>query len=56
MIHQTNLLFILILFYEFLVIMVRKVAQVVGGENKYTDVFSSVLLVGREEGPKGLFS
>ncbi|VDD87688.1 unnamed protein product [Enterobius vermicularis] len=40
----------------FAVIMVRKVAQVVGGENKYTDVFSSVLLVGREEGPKGLFS
>uniref|UniRef100_A0A915BAM2 Alanine--tRNA ligase n=1 Tax=Parascaris univalens TaxID=6257 RepID=A0A915BAM2_PARUN len=40
----------------FTVIMVRKVAQLIGGETKYGDVISSFYLIGREEGPVGFFS
>uniref|UniRef100_A0A0M3IIE8 Mitochondrial carrier n=1 Tax=Ascaris lumbricoides TaxID=6252 RepID=A0A0M3IIE8_ASCLU len=40
----------------FTVIMVRKVAQLIGGETKYGDVISSFYLIGREEGPMGFFS
>ncbi|KHN81065.1 Mitochondrial carrier -like protein 2 [Toxocara canis] len=40
----------------FTVIMVRKVAQLIGGEMKYGDVISSLYVIGREEGPKGYFS
>lgn len=46
----------LVIARPFAVITIRKVAQVIGGELKYTDAFSSFLLIGREEGPKGLFS
>ncbi|KAL3995010.1 Mitochondrial carrier family protein [Acanthocheilonema viteae] len=40
----------------FSVIMIRQIAQIVGGELKYHNVLSSLRLVGIEEGPKGLFS
>ncbi|KAM3718341.1 Mitochondrial carrier [Dirofilaria immitis] len=40
----------------FTVIMIRQIAQIVGGELKYHNVLSSLRLVGIEEGPKGLFS
>lgn len=40
----------------FAVVMVRKIAQIVGNEAKYSGVISSLILIGREEGPKGLFS
>ncbi|EJD75695.1 hypothetical protein LOAG_17220 [Loa loa] len=40
----------------FTVIMIRQIAQIVGGELKYHNVLSSLRLVGVEEGPKGLFS
>ncbi|MFH4976908.1 hypothetical protein AB6A40_003617 [Gnathostoma spinigerum] len=40
----------------FTVIAIRKVAQIVGGETKYTNVLSSLYLIGKEEGPKGLFA
>ncbi|VDK65037.1 unnamed protein product [Anisakis simplex] len=40
----------------FTVIMVRKVAQLIGGETKYADVLSSIYLVGHEEGPRGFFA
>ncbi|VDN05366.1 unnamed protein product [Thelazia callipaeda] len=40
----------------FSVVMTRQVAQIVGGELKYLNVFSSLRLIGLEEGPGGLFS
>lgn len=40
----------------FTVIMIREIAQHVGGESKYTNVFQSLLRIGQEEGPTGLFS
>ncbi|VDO62422.1 unnamed protein product [Onchocerca flexuosa] len=40
----------------FTVVMIRQIAQIVGGELKYHNVLSSLRLVGIEEGPKGLFS
>uniref|UniRef100_A0A915PWI5 Uncharacterized protein n=1 Tax=Setaria digitata TaxID=48799 RepID=A0A915PWI5_9BILA len=40
----------------FTVIMIRQIAQIVGGELKYHNVLSSLRLIGIEEGPKGLFS
>lgn len=39
----------------FTVIMIRKVAQVVGGEMKYTSVIASLYVIGNEEGPAGFF-
>lgn len=36
--------------------MIRKIAQIIGGELKYYNVLSSLRLIGIEEGPKGLFS
>ncbi|XGW10628.1 hypothetical protein V3C99_012266 [Haemonchus contortus] len=38
------------------VVMIRQVAQLIGNETKYGGVFSSVRLIGLEEGPSGLFS
>jgi len=40
----------------FTVIMVREIAQLIGGENKYTTGFSSLFAIGYEEGPKGFFA
>uniref|UniRef100_A0AC35TQ39 Mitochondrial carrier protein n=1 Tax=Rhabditophanes sp. KR3021 TaxID=114890 RepID=A0AC35TQ39_9BILA len=40
----------------FTVIFVREVAQIIGGESKYTHVISSLYKIGHEEGPKGFFS
>uniref|UniRef100_A0A0R3RWU6 Mitochondrial carrier homolog 2 n=1 Tax=Elaeophora elaphi TaxID=1147741 RepID=A0A0R3RWU6_9BILA len=48
--------FAVILSRPFTVIMVRQIAQIVGGELKYHNLLSSLRLVGIEEGPKGLFS
>lgn len=45
-----------ILARPFQVIMIRKIAQVIGNEVKYTSVFSSILLIEKEEGIKGLFA
>ncbi|KAK5977721.1 hypothetical protein GCK32_004021 [Trichostrongylus colubriformis] len=38
------------------VVMIRQIAQLIGNETKYGGVFSSVRLIGLEEGPAGLFS
>ncbi|EPB75351.1 hypothetical protein ANCCEY_05565 [Ancylostoma ceylanicum] len=38
------------------VVMVRQIAQLIGHESKYGGVFSSVRVIGLEEGPGGLFS
>lgn len=35
---------------------IREIAQHIGGESKYRNVFSGLLRVGDEEGPAGLFS
>uniref|UniRef100_A0A914VW77 Mitochondrial carrier protein n=1 Tax=Plectus sambesii TaxID=2011161 RepID=A0A914VW77_9BILA len=40
----------------FQVIMIRKIAQVIGNEVKYTSVFSSFLLIEKEEGFYGFFA
>ncbi|KAK0395258.1 hypothetical protein QR680_001189 [Steinernema hermaphroditum] len=40
----------------FTVIAVRKIAQLVGGEAKYTTLPQCILCIGREEGPAGYFS
>ncbi|CAG9533721.1 unnamed protein product [Cercopithifilaria johnstoni] len=40
----------------FTVIMIRQIAQIVGGELKYHNLLFSLRLIGIEEGPKGLFS
>jgi carrier protein len=40
----------------FTVIMVRRIAQEITGENKYTNFICSFFKIGREEGPRGLFS
>jgi hypothetical protein len=40
----------------FLVIMIRRIAQEITGENKYTNFICSLFKIGREEGPRGLFS
>lgn len=39
-----------------LVVMVRQIAQLIGNESKYACVFSSLRLIGIEEGPAGLMS
>lgn len=36
--------------------MVREIAQLIGRENKYPNVFTSFLRIGYEEGPTGYFS
>lgn len=36
--------------------MVRQIAQLIGGETKYGNVFSSIFVIGAEEGPAGFFS
>lgn len=41
---------------HFIVVMVRQIAQHVGGENKYPNVFASIFRIGSEEGPAGFFS
>lgn len=38
------------------VVMIRQIAQLIGNETKYGGVFSSIRLIGIEEGPAGLFS
>ncbi|CAD5217158.1 unnamed protein product [Bursaphelenchus xylophilus] len=38
------------------VLMVREIAQHIGGESKYPNFFTGILRVGEEEGPGGLFS
>ncbi|KAI6180623.1 hypothetical protein M3Y98_00740800 [Aphelenchoides besseyi] len=40
----------------FFVLMVREIAQHIGGESKYQNVVLGILRVGAEEGPAGLFS
>ncbi|CEF69050.1 Mitochondrial carrier homolog 2 [Strongyloides ratti] len=40
----------------FCVLFVRQVAQIIGHENKYTNVFRDICIIGNEEGLKGLFS
>lgn len=45
-----------IYWWWFLVIMVRQIAQLIGGETKYGNVFSSIFVIGAEEGPAGFFS
>jgi len=40
----------------FTVIMIRQIAQHVGGENRYSGFLSSVLCIGNEEGLRGYFS
>uniref|UniRef100_A0A1I8ABD9 Mitochondrial carrier n=1 Tax=Steinernema glaseri TaxID=37863 RepID=A0A1I8ABD9_9BILA len=40
----------------FTVFMTRKIAQLISGELKYTDILSTVYRIGREEGPAGFFS
>lgn len=41
---------------EILVLMIREIAQHIGGENKYQNVLFGILRVGDEEGLAGLFS
>lgn len=38
------------------VVMIRQIAQLIGHETKYAGVFTSIRLIGIEEGPGGLFS
>lgn len=40
----------------FLVLFVRQVAQIIGHENKYTNVIRDMYTIGNEEGLKGFFS
>lgn len=42
--------------HPFTVLMVREIAQHIGGESKYTNVLCGILRVGDEEGLPGLFS
>jgi len=42
--------------HPFRVIMIRKMAQIIGGEVKYTNALSSFWLIGQEEGLRGYFS
>lgn len=39
-----------------LVVMVREIAQIVGGETKYPNVLRAILRIGDEEGPRGFFA
>uniref|UniRef100_A0A0N5A6I2 Uncharacterized protein n=1 Tax=Parastrongyloides trichosuri TaxID=131310 RepID=A0A0N5A6I2_PARTI len=38
------------------VLFVRNVAQIIGGENKYTNLIGDIFKIGREEGLRGLFA
>ncbi|KAI1726273.1 mitochondrial carrier like protein 2 [Ditylenchus destructor] len=40
----------------FTVVMVREIAQHIGHEGKYPDVFRALIRIGRDEGPPGFFS
>uniref|UniRef100_A0A0K0FYM8 Mitochondrial carrier homolog 2 (inferred by orthology to a zebrafish protein) n=1 Tax=Strongyloides venezuelensis TaxID=75913 RepID=A0A0K0FYM8_STRVS len=40
----------------FLVLFVRQIAQIIGNENKYTNVIRDIYTIGSEEGLKGFFS